>query len=161
MTRIASFQLLSTQFDGAIRHAQGENTFHARNAVSDENLKFHAWQLAFHDLIRERDREKINVLAPNVQRLIFERFQQLDNESDSETERQALKEALTVVRILMGDQLEDWEENWSRKLKPSNSACIESEPVCHRTGHGRMRGRVGPNEIETSLPSQTNGGGAS
>jgi hypothetical protein len=107
MTRIASFQLLSTQFEGAIRHAQGENTFHERNAVSDENLKFHTWQLALHDLIRERDREKINVLAPNVQRLIFERFQQLDNESDSETERQALKEALTVIRILMGDQLED------------------------------------------------------
>jgi hypothetical protein len=107
MTRMASFQLSSTRFDGAIRHAQGENTLHERNAVSDESLKFHTWQLAFHDLIRERDREKINVLAPNVQRLIFERFQQLDNESDSETERQALKEGLTVVRILMGDQPED------------------------------------------------------
>ena len=72
-------------------------------ALSDEKWK-HKWQIALRDLTDETDREKINEQAHKVQGLIFERLQQLDKESDTEAERQALKEALTIVRIIMGDQ---------------------------------------------------------
>jgi hypothetical protein len=72
--------------------------------MSDEQLKYPQWQIALQDLIHELHREKINEKAHKVQGLIFERFQQLDEEDDSEAERQALKEALTIVRIIMGDQ---------------------------------------------------------
>ncbi len=47
--------------------------------------------------------KKIDGKAHKLQGLIFERLQQLDEEGDSEAERQALKEALTIVRIITGD----------------------------------------------------------
>jgi hypothetical protein len=114
MTRITSCLLLSKPFEGPIRNAQVEITFHAGGAVSDDQFRLHNWRIALHDLIHELDREKINKHAQNVQRLIFERFQQLDKEGDSEAERQALKEALTTVRIIMGDH-EGREENKARE----------------------------------------------
>jgi hypothetical protein len=72
--------------------------------MSDEQLKYPQWQIALQDLIHELHREKINEKADKLQGLISERFQQLDKEGDSEAERQALKEALTIVRIITGDQ---------------------------------------------------------
>jgi len=83
--------------------------------VSDEKFKFQKWQIALQELIGERDSKKIDEQTLNLQGLIFERFQQLDSESDGEAERQALKEALTVVRIIMGDQLQVPKENKSRE----------------------------------------------
>jgi hypothetical protein len=74
--------------------------------MSDEQSKYPQWQIALRDLTRERDREKIDEHAQNVQRLILERFLQLYKEGDSEAERQDLKEALTIVRIIMCDQPE-------------------------------------------------------
>jgi hypothetical protein len=79
--------------------------------MSDEQLKYPQWQIALQDLIHEVHREKINEKADKVKALIFERFQQLDKEGDSEAEWQALKAALTIVQIIMGDQPQDLEED--------------------------------------------------
>jgi hypothetical protein len=81
--------------------------------VTDETSKLYKWQIALRDLTHETDPEKITEQVLKVQGLIFERFQQLDNETDSEAERHALKEALTIVRIIMGDRPEAREENES------------------------------------------------
>jgi hypothetical protein len=75
------------------------------------------------DLTDETDRETINEQAHKVQGLIFERLQQLDKESDTEAERQALKEALTIVRIIMGDQPQ------SAYAYHNNSACLQAREI--------------------------------
>jgi hypothetical protein len=80
--------------------------------MSDEQLKYPQWKIALQELTHELGREKINEKADKVKGLIFERLQQLDKEGDSEAERQALKEALTIVQIIMGDH-EGREENKS------------------------------------------------
>ena len=90
-----------------VRDVEPEITFGEGDPVSDEQLKLQKWQIALQDLIRERDREKINEQSLNLQGLIFERFQQLDKESGVEAERQALKEALTIIRIIMADPAQD------------------------------------------------------
>jgi hypothetical protein len=81
--------------------------------MGDEQLKHPQWRIALQELVCDVHPEKINEQAHKVQGLIFERFQQLDKEGDGEAERQALKEALTIVRIIMGDQTKAREENKS------------------------------------------------
>jgi hypothetical protein len=79
--------------------------------MSDGQSKYPQWKIALRELLCDVHPEKINEQAHKVQGLIFERFQQLDKEGDGEAERLALKEALTIVRIIMGDQPQDLEEN--------------------------------------------------
>jgi hypothetical protein len=94
-----------------IRDSHVVSTFSGENPVSDEQLKQPQWRIALQELLSDVHPEKINEQAHKVQGLIFERFQQLDKEGDGEAERQALKEALTIVRIIMGDQPQDLEED--------------------------------------------------
>src|SRR5712671_5043439 len=77
--------------------------------MGNERLQYPQWQIPFQELVCHAQPDKINAQAHKVQGLIFERFQQLDKEGDSEAERKALKEALTIVRIVMGDQPQDLE----------------------------------------------------
>jgi len=78
--------------------------------MGNERLQYRQWQIPLQELVCDAQPDKINAQAHKVQGLIFERFQQLDKEDDSEAERQALKEALTIVQIIMGDH-EGREEN--------------------------------------------------
>jgi hypothetical protein len=79
--------------------------------MGHERLKYPQWQIPLQELVCDARPDKIDEQAHKLQGLIFERFHQLDNEDDSEAERQALKETLTIVRIIMGRQHQDLEEN--------------------------------------------------
>jgi hypothetical protein len=80
--------------------------------MGHERLQYPQWQIPLQELVCDARPNKIDGQAHKLQALIFERFHQLDKEGNSEAERQALKEALTIVRIIMGDH-EGREENKS------------------------------------------------
>ena len=63
-------------------------------------LKFPQWQHPLQDLILERDRRQLTRKIQEVERLISLRFLRLQNETDSLDERQALTDALSLLRIV-------------------------------------------------------------
>lgn len=68
--------------------------------MSEEELRFPAWQKPLQDLILEFDREKLAEKVKKVEALIIERDRQL-RVSDSHTdERVALSDALAIIRVL-------------------------------------------------------------
>jgi hypothetical protein len=68
--------------------------------MSDGELKFSRWQSPVQELMLEFDREKLPEKLQGVETLIFERFQQLGQESSARAGRQALSEALNILRII-------------------------------------------------------------
>jgi len=68
--------------------------------MGEEELKFPEWQKPLQDLILEFDREKLLEKVKKVETLIIERHQQLVGASDSQDERDALIDALSVIRVL-------------------------------------------------------------
>ena len=63
-------------------------------------LKFPQWQHPLQELILERDQTRLTRKIEDVERLISLRFLRLQNESDCLDERQALTDALSLLRIL-------------------------------------------------------------
>ena len=79
------------------------------NAGQDE-LKYPGWKLPLQDLIMEFDRAKLREKMQRVEALIFERLQQLPDGSDALAEREALDNALSVLRVMQRENLNfpDW-----------------------------------------------------
>ncbi|HKQ87222.1 MAG TPA: hypothetical protein VJS43_10690 [Candidatus Acidoferrales bacterium] len=63
-------------------------------------LKFPQWQHPLQDLILERDRRQLAHKIQEVERLISLRFLRLQNVNGSLDERQALTDALSLLRIV-------------------------------------------------------------
>jgi hypothetical protein len=78
--------------------------------VVDEELKFPEWQAPLQEVILEFDREKLPEKIQKVETLIFERLQQLRQESDGRNEREAINNALSILRVIKRDKLgfPDW-----------------------------------------------------
>ena len=66
--------------------------------MSEGQIRFPVWQEPLQELIHEFDRDKIVVKAEEVERLIFERRQQLTTEDDSALEERALNDAMNVLQ---------------------------------------------------------------
>ena len=81
--------------------------------MNDEQLKFPEWQGLLQDLILEFDREKLTQKIQEVENLIFERQQQLNQASNSHPEREAIQDALNIIRVLKRDKLgfPDWRKS--------------------------------------------------
>ncbi len=76
--------------------------------MSDGVLKFPEWQEPLKEVILEFDPEKLLEKIPQVEMIIFERLQLLRKEidgHDSETEEEAINDALRVLRILRREKL--------------------------------------------------------
>jgi hypothetical protein len=69
--------------------------------MSEDELKFPAWQKPLQDLILEFDREKLLEKVKKVEALIIERDRQLAGESAGQDERVALSDALSIIRVLI------------------------------------------------------------
>ena len=69
--------------------------------MSEEELKFPAWQKPLQDLILEFDRERLREKIKKVEALISERYQQLGGASEGQAERDALSDALSIIRVLI------------------------------------------------------------
>ena len=78
--------------------------------MGDEELKYPAWQAPLQDLLHEFDREELREKVQAVEALIFDRLQQLRQESDGQGELQAINDALSFLRIIKRDKLDypDW-----------------------------------------------------
>jgi hypothetical protein len=63
-------------------------------------LRFPQWQRPLQELILERDQSRLTRKIDDVERLISLRFLRLQKEKDCLDERQALSDALSLLRIL-------------------------------------------------------------
>lgn len=63
-------------------------------------LRFPQWQRPLQELILERDQSRLTRKIEDVERLISLRFLRLQKEKDCLDERQALSDALSLLRIL-------------------------------------------------------------
>lgn len=83
---------------------------------SSSGLRFPAWQQEYEALIHESDPEKLLARVHAAEAAIFNRLQKLAQNSDSpehNAERQAIADAIGVLRVLKRDKLQfpDWESN--------------------------------------------------
>lgn len=78
--------------------------------MSDGALKFPEWQTPLQEVILELDHEKLTEKMQKLETLLSERFQELQRESGSQAEQQALNDALSTLRIIKRDKLgfPDW-----------------------------------------------------
>lgn len=63
-------------------------------------FKFPQWQGPLQELILERDQDELTRKIKDVERLISLRFLRLQNENNCIDERQALTDALSLLRIV-------------------------------------------------------------
>ena len=68
--------------------------------MSEEELRFPEWQKPLQDLILEFDRERLLEKVKKVDAMITKRQHQLTLSSDGHVEREALSDALTIIRVL-------------------------------------------------------------
>jgi hypothetical protein len=73
-------------------------------------LKYPKWQGPLREAILEFNREKLAEKLQKVESLILERFQQLHRGTDGASEREALNDALSTLRVLRQEKLDypDW-----------------------------------------------------
>ena len=78
--------------------------------MSNGELKF-PWQDPLVELMLESEREKVSEHAEEVETVIFGRLHQLREESDGHRLRQAISDALSLLRTVKRDKLgfPDWE----------------------------------------------------
>jgi hypothetical protein len=74
--------------------------------MSEEELEFPEWQKPLQDLILEFDRETLLEKVKNVEALIIDRHQQLAGASDGDAEREALSDAMSIIRVLIDRAIE-------------------------------------------------------
>jgi len=65
-----------------------------------DGLRFPVWQETLRDVILEHDRRTLNRKIENAERLISLRFLLLQQQKDCLEERQALADALQLLRLL-------------------------------------------------------------
>jgi len=68
--------------------------------MSDGQFKFPEWQAPLQELILEPDREKFLEKKQQVERLIFERRQQLLSDGNDPFEYSALNDAMVILRVI-------------------------------------------------------------
>lgn len=73
-------------------------------------LKYPAWQAPLQELIGESDPKQLSKKMYLVETLIFERLQELHQDSDGRAEREAINDALSIIQRIKRDKLgfPDW-----------------------------------------------------
>ena len=87
-----------------------EKSYGKPQPMNDEELKFPEWQVPLQDLILEFDPKKLAEKIQKVETVILERQQQLYQGSDGHAEREAIHDALNIIRVIKRDKLgfPDW-----------------------------------------------------
>jgi hypothetical protein len=70
------------------------------NELKWPRLKYPRWQVPLQETILEFDRETLALKIEEVETLIFERHQEISSDPDHHDERQALADAITILREL-------------------------------------------------------------
>lgn len=74
-------------------------------AVDDHEPKYADWQLPLQDVILEFNLDRLRVKIQQVETQIFERLQQLQASKGGAVERQAINNALDLLRTLKHERL--------------------------------------------------------
>jgi hypothetical protein len=76
-----------------------------------EKLEYPQWQAPLQDAILEFNLDKLPAKVYRVETLIFERLQQLQTANNDARERQAINDALEILRAVKRERLQfpDWE----------------------------------------------------
>lgn len=90
-------------------------------------LKFPEWQRALQEAVLECDDERLSCKIQDAERLISLRFLQLQRQQDCLEERQALTDALYLLRLLKRSH----GANRERNLGSQN--CLPKFPEAHDT----------------------------
>ena len=69
-------------------------------------LRYPQWQGPLQEVILEFDREKLSEKVQSTEALILERLQQLQQSSDGYHERDAVRSALALVRLIKHERLD-------------------------------------------------------
>lgn len=79
--------------------------------MTDKLAKDREWQAVLRDLEQETDPEKLSEKLQQVEALILDRLQELYRKNDGGQEHEALKQALSTLRIVKRDKLgfPDWQ----------------------------------------------------
>jgi hypothetical protein len=74
-------------------------------------LLYPEWQKKYEAALLELDREKLSEQIAAAEAAIYERLQKISGKSNHQTERQAIEDALSGLRVLKRDNLgfPDWE----------------------------------------------------
>lgn len=75
--------------------------------MEDRALKFPQWQGPVQELVLEFDPIKLEERIRAVEVLLFDRLQQLEQENGGHDEKIALQDALSIIRIMKRDRLDD------------------------------------------------------
>jgi hypothetical protein len=80
--------------------------------MGDEELKYPHWQGPYQAALSESDSPELLRKIQAAEQVIYERLQILAHDSGHQTERQAIGNALSVLRKLQRDKLSfpDWKE---------------------------------------------------
>lgn len=89
-------------------------------------LKFPQWQRPLQELILERDQARLTRKVEDVERLISLRFLRLQRENDCLDERQALTDALSLLRII-----KHFNASGNASIKPPAADSSEREKSSH------------------------------
>lgn len=79
--------------------------------MNDQELKYPAWQLPLQDVLQEYNSDELPGKIQQVESLIFERLQQLQSSNDGFVERQAINDAVELLRTVKQNRLDF--PNWN------------------------------------------------
>jgi hypothetical protein len=87
-----------------------ENQVDNLKPAERDRLQFPEWQVPLHDMILESDRAKLGEKMHRVEGLMSDRLQRLRDGIDGDAEREAINNALTVLRAIQREKLDfpDW-----------------------------------------------------
>jgi hypothetical protein len=88
----------------------GRRASAGKSSMSEEELKFPEWQAPLQELLLEFDRERLVEKVAKVEALIFERLQRPGKTDDDRAERESMKQAVFILRMVKRDRLgfPDW-----------------------------------------------------
>ena len=78
--------------------------------MSDHNLKYPEWQVPLREVILESDPAKLPHKIEQLEAVIFDRLQQLRTSQAASPEKQAIEDALNILRTVQRERLNypDW-----------------------------------------------------
>jgi len=79
--------------------------------MNETEFKFPEWQAPFQELLLESDTEKLTRRTQEMEAIFLDRLQQLNRDRDGQGEKDAIFDALKILRIVKRDKLgfPDWE----------------------------------------------------
>ncbi len=83
----------------------------AKSGVKSE-FQYPEWQTPLHEALLESDKAKLKERVDSTEAVIFGRLQAISHDSNHHAEREAVEQALSLLRTIKRDSLEfpDWKE---------------------------------------------------